>query len=401
MKNFIPYFIYQLIIVTIFVGTAILPSCSNQESALAATSMTSPILKTVQVQKAQAIDYQNKISSTGKIIDGNAFEMSFNQSGKILKVLVHEGQEIIKGQLLAILEVKMVEVSAQKVDLEIEQANISIKNKTLLLQKARRDFENISGLYQDSVATLEQFENAKTEVQTIENQLLQTQQSRQSIMENRKAIAINIDATKIIAPANGIVLKNHKKENEITRIGEPVFLIAPQSNTKVLQAFVSDKEVVQIKKGDDAEVTFDVFAEKKFKGKVVEIASMADPASNKFGIKIRINPATEKLFLGFIGNVLISSAETRPLISIPVNSLLDAEGKKGNILIVEEERVNKKEVTIHKMEDNQLLLRSGLEVGELVVTSGSGNITNGEKVQVNTLEKASSNNFSVSAKVSQ
>ena len=74
-------------------------------------------------------------------------------------MLVKEGDRVKKGQLLDTL--KSTEIAAQ-----VQQVNLA-------LEKAQRDYQRASKLYKDSVATLEQLQNAKTGVDIARQNLQQ------------------------------------------------------------------------------------------------------------------------------------------------------------------------------------------------------------------------------------
>ena len=90
----------------------------------------------------------NNINLSGVLSTEGSARLSFKTGGVIDKIFVKEGDQVRKGQLLATL--KSTEISAQ-----VQQVQLS-------LDKATRDYERISNLYKDSVATKEQWQNAKT-----------------------------------------------------------------------------------------------------------------------------------------------------------------------------------------------------------------------------------------------
>ena len=94
--------------------------------------------------------------------------------------MVREGDQVRKGQLLATL--KSTEISAQ-----VQQVQLS-------LDKATRDYERASNLYKDSVATMEQWQNAKTGLDIAK--------------QNYQQASFNQQYSKIYANQDGLSLKN-------------------------------------------------------------------------------------------------------------------------------------------------------------------------------------------------
>ena len=141
----------------------------------------------------------------------------------------------------------------------------------------------------------------------------------------------------------------------------PVLLFNPKQQAKLLKVHVTDKEVVQLKIGDAANVYFDAHPDKAFAGQVLEIAHITDPVYNTYEVKIGLQPTNEKLFFGFIGTAKIKVGTNQTVNSIPVNALVSADGKKGKVFTINNERAVETIITIYKMEDHQLLISEGLE----------------------------------------
>ncbi|WP_185263942.1 efflux RND transporter periplasmic adaptor subunit, partial [Elizabethkingia anophelis] len=97
------------------------------------------------------------IEATGVFTTDDETVLSFKNGGVISKITVKEGDAVRKGQLLA-------SVLSSEVDAKAGQAKLAV-------EKARRDFERASKLYRDSVATLEQMQNAKTALDVAQQDL--------------------------------------------------------------------------------------------------------------------------------------------------------------------------------------------------------------------------------------
>ncbi|NJO25094.1 MAG: biotin/lipoyl-binding protein [Bacteroidia bacterium] len=109
-------------------------------------------------------------------------------------VFADEGQYIKKGQLLASL--KSTEIASQ-----VAQAQLAV-------DKAERDYQRALNLYKDSVATLEQLQNAKTGLEIV----------RQSLQQ----ASFNQQYANIYAPSDGFVAKRLLNPGEIAAPGSPV-----------------------------------------------------------------------------------------------------------------------------------------------------------------------------------
>ena len=87
-------------------------------------------------------------SVSGQFTTDDETLLSFKTGGVIQRILVNEGDAVKKGQLMATLH--------------LTEINAATTQARLALEKAQRDFDRASNLYRDSVATLEQWQNART-----------------------------------------------------------------------------------------------------------------------------------------------------------------------------------------------------------------------------------------------
>ena len=130
-------------------------------------------------QKVKAINYQPVITASGRLAMDESINLSFKTGGQIKQLFVKNGQTVKKGQVLAILNTNQVEIQADQASIDIDRIDIAIKSSELLLEKAKTDYENTLGLFEDSLATLEQLEQAKVNMDIYNNQLLTTQKQQQ------------------------------------------------------------------------------------------------------------------------------------------------------------------------------------------------------------------------------
>jgi membrane fusion protein, multidrug efflux system len=286
------------------------------------------------------------ISASGLLTTENEARLSFKVGGVIESVLVKEGDRVRKGQLLA--SIKSTEVAAQ-----VQQVQLSV-------EKARRDYDRVNNLYRDSVATLEQLQNARTGWEIAQQNLQQAQ--------------FNQQYSKIYAPADGFVVKKIANAGELITAGSQVLWISASSGTSkwVLRAGLSDEQWAVVNTGNKASISFDAYPGKIFKGIVSKKALAADAASGSFPIEIQVDFGNEQPANGMFGSVSIEASARSVGFSIPYEALLEANGRKGFVFVTDDRKTVKKvEVTIVKIANNVAYISSGLEGHAFLVSSGS------------------------------
>lgn len=338
--------------------------------------------KEVQTALAEAYEHQETIFATGRLSSEEESKLSFKTGGIVKKIYVREGQNVRKGQLLAELNLDEISAQTQQANISRQQAEINIDNARLALRLAQRDYDNALGLYQDSVATLEQLQNAEVQLENAKNQLEAAKKGKNLSEQKINVAEFNLRYSKIVAPSEGVILKQMAENNELVGPGNPVFLFGAKDKAQVIRVNITDKDIIHVDLGDPAKINFDAYPKTNFKGKVREMASMADPYTGTYEVEVEVQPQGKKLLSGFIGQVLIYTDTKEGVVAIPVDALLKADEQIGEVFIVEDSTARRTRIDIFGMEKDRLLVSKGLFPGDQVVISGAGFLNDDEAVMI-------------------
>jgi len=299
----------------------------------------------------------NGIRTSGFLSTEEELRLSFKTGGVIDQIRVEEGQSVKKGQLLATL--KSTEIEAM-----VNQAQLAV-------EKAQRDFQRAQNLYRDSVATLEQYQNARTQLDI----------ARQSLQQ----AVFNQQYSKIVATTDGFIAKKVLHAGELASPGTPVLIVGAVSphSKWVLNIGISDREWAAIEKGNKATVMVDAFPGVVFQAVVSKKSLTADPVSGSFQAELQVDFENRQPAIGMFGNAIITPSKPTLGFSIPYEALLEADGKKGFVFVTDDEKkVQRIEVTIASMDDRSVYIESGLQGHRYVVTSGSPYLSDGAPITV-------------------
>lgn len=308
----------------------------------------------VEVKKVEKVILRETINSSGILKSKNESKLSFKTGGIIKKIHVNEGEAVNKNQKLA--------------SLNLSEINELLTQAELSLKKAKRDFKRAQNLYNDSVATLESYQNAKTAL---------------NYAKSSYEIALfNKNHSIIKAPEKGIILKKFKSENEITASGHPVFLFASGNENWIVKTNLSDKDIVKVKKGDSADISFDAYPQKTFKGTVSEVGEFADPYTGTYKTELKLVPVSIKLVNGLISKNKIYLKSSRILFKISVKSLTDANDDSGIAYQVKNDSAIRMHVEIYKLTDSSVLVSKGLDTNLPVISKGVEYIKKGSRIEI-------------------
>ncbi len=313
----------------------------------------------VRVSEARREAPEAGLRTIGVVAPTEEIRLSFKMGGVIASIGVVQGERVVRGQALA-------ELDRQEVQAGLDQARA-------LAQKAQRDLERGEALFADEVATREQVEDLRTASEVARAQL--------------QAAEFNARLARIEAPADGVILRKLAEQDELVAAGQPVLVLGNTSSGWIVKASLSDRERMQIDLGDAASIELDALPGRALRGEVVELASAADPLTGTFEVRIAIADAVEGLVQGLVAKVILEPAAAGgPVTTIPVEALLEADGRTARVFIVARrddatiaERV---EVRIGRLVRDRVEVLGGLNGGEQVVTEGASWLRDGQPVRV-------------------
>jgi RND family efflux transporter MFP subunit len=297
------------------------------------------------------------VTASGSVATENEAKLSFKIGGIIESILVKEGDRVSAGQLLATL--KSTEIAAQ-----VQQVQLS-------LTKAQRDYQRVNNLFLDSVATLEQLQNAKTGVDIAK--------------ENMQQVLFNQQYSKIYAPVAGFVSHKLGNAGELASPGAPIIILNAQSatNSWILKAGLSDKEWAAVSIGNKASVQVDAFPGELFTAVVSKKALSAEAVSGSFPVELKIDFDKAKPAAGMFARATIHSAQASSGYNIPFEALLEANGSNGFVFVTNDKKTVKKiSVTISGINNNTAYISNGLQGYSYVVTSGSPYLADNSLISV-------------------
>jgi len=344
------YFFLQFLILPFLIAC----QKDKQDSTTAAETSNIPssafYVRTVAIENSQLNDV---IHITGIIQSDTDAKPSFKTGGVIANTYVKEGDAVKKGQLLA--KLNMTEVEAQAT-----QAQFA-------LDKAKRDQQRLQNLYADSVATLEQMQNASTAVE-IAQKTLQIAQ-------------FNVAYSEVRAPIDGKIVTQMLHEGEIAAPGLPVYYImGVKASDWKLVAGLTDKNWSRVAAGNKAKISLDAYPELDITGIVKRLSDVANPLSGTFDAEITIPAKDKRIAAGMLAHVEILPTAGRAYPVIPIEALVSSNGQSGVVYIPNNGRAEKRIVQIQQFDGERVAILSGLENATEVITAGSGFLENGDAI---------------------
>jgi HlyD family secretion protein len=326
----------------------------------------------VTVQTAKVATQENLVSlvtASGEVKPTTYTNVTAQGFGRITEILVKEGDHIKKGDKLLLQEnvqanadvqaqsatITSAESAVQAAEASYKAAQSDLVMQQANLEKAKQDFDRGQGLLKDGLIPKQDFDQRKTSydgaVATVEASKARVQSLKAQLDQTRsqvnqtKAVLVRardiLQKTAYVSPINGIV------SYLPVRLGEYVVPGIQNSNGSFLMTLsdmsvvtaevkVDETDIVNVKMGQEADVTIDAVPGKIFKGKVTQIGSQAVLRSSgltttqtttstqeakDFKVVVTLANPPENVRPGLSTTAKIKTAERKNVVAIPIQAL--------------------------------------------------------------------------------
>lgn len=298
------------------------------------------------------IDLQGTVSSTN-----TSYVAPRNGMGGYVKqVYVKAGQSVKKGQLLL------------KLDDQVLRQGIETTRTQLAL--AKNVYDRTKNLWDQNIGTEVQLLSAKTNMETLENQIkLQEEQLKTYL---------------VYADQNGIAdIVNIKVGELFTGMSAAGPQIQIVNNSKLsVNIEIPENYTGKIKQGATVLVEIPAVG-KTFKASIDRLSQSINPSSRGFTAECNI-PATVGVKPNMSAYTKILNHTNSKAMVIPVNIIQSDEKGKYVYVLVSKDGKNiaaKKSVVIGQLYDDNIEILSGLNAGDAVIIQGYQNLYEGQVVE--------------------
>jgi multidrug efflux system membrane fusion protein len=184
----------------------------------------------------------------------------------------------------------------------------------------------------------------------------------------------------LVADVDGVVTAVDAEVGQVVTTGMPVVRVARLDEKEIVIGIPEDK-VDTLRKVADVTVRLWADPGTVIPGKIREVSPVADPSTRTYPVRVSIPAGHPGVKLGMTALVQFSSTTASPRIRVPLTALYQEKGVTS-VWLVEKGQVRMVPVQIGGAAGNDILLLSGVQAGQTVVTAGANLLKNGQKVKL-------------------
>lgn len=360
----------------------------NSSSATSSPTPAATQNSTIETEIVAPQSMAGVIPATGKILvpEDHVAVIGPVNEGRIVRLYAGQGTKVRKGQKLAELEsadIDQAEADYLKALADYENA---LRSSAAEVKLAQESYDRNKQLYEQKITAGKNLQAAEHDLEVAkaaaENSVNGTKAALTAARRHLLILGIN-DATiealpkrtdlaavfSLNSPIDGIVVERNATIGASVGTDANLFKIIDLSRVWI-DANVFEKDLQQVRPGQEVKLTVPAFPGSTFSGRVILINSVVDPDTRTVKVRTEVANPDGRLKPDMFANVQIVTALNRTAISIPQSAVLNDEGKTI-VFVADGTGYKKRQVQAGIQNNDRVEIVDGLTAGDKVVVKGN------------------------------
>ncbi|WP_031530725.1 efflux RND transporter periplasmic adaptor subunit [Dyadobacter crusticola] len=309
-----------------------------------------PVPVNVFVVEKETIE--NQIFASGTVLPNEEVNLMAETSGRLVKLNIQEGAQIVKGQLIAKINDRELQAQLQKV-----AYNQDLSKKIEARQKKLLNVEAIN---------LEDYDVTSNNIRLLEAE--------------KEVIEAQLEKTEIRAPFSGRIGLKYISEGAYLAPGTPIVTIV-QSNPIKIDFTVPEKYAPNIRIGNTVKFNLDGDPV-NYSAKILAIDPKVDENLRTLRVRAVAQNAANRFVPGMFVKILADLEANKAAMMVPTEAIVPVlKGKK--VFVIKNGKAQEVMVTTGLRTDTKIQVIDGLQPGDSLITSGIIAIKPNTPVKVN------------------
>jgi RND family efflux transporter MFP subunit len=347
-------------------------------------------VRTVAARAADVSGPRILLNASGYVTARREATVSSKITGKVLEVLIEEGQRVEAGQVLARLDDSNVKAGLAWSEALLAASQASLTETQVRRDEARRELRRVEALLAGKIATESDLDRAQAEVQSLEARLVR-QAADITVAERELAVRRqDLEDLTLRAPFSGVVTIKAAQPGEMispvsagggfTRTG--ICTLVDMTSLEI-EVDVGESYLHRVTAGQEVEAALDAYPDWKIPCKVIAIIPTADRQKSTVKVRIGFNQLDPRILpdmavrVAFRGTGAAAPGEDGVL--VPPAAVLTENGR-DSAWVIQNGRAVRKTLTTAPGKEGEVTVTKGLQAGDRVVVEGAARLRDGARV---------------------
>lgn len=310
---------------------------------------------------AEIRDLRTVVPASGEVLPLLNSVVKSEISGRIIDILVIEGETVERGQVL-------LELDRTSPETRLRETERNLEAERLRLEKSQRNYTRLKELYDREFVGEQEYLDAETDLSLAKLNL----EIAQTRLEDA---AEDLSKTTIRAPHDGVITLLDVVDGQVISGATSVsngtdLLTIAQLDELYMEASINEVDVEKLELGQSASLRFDAIPDFEVEGEISVIAPSArrDGDVRVFPVEVIFEVADNRVRPGISATVEIPIASVDDAVSVLLSAIFNNDG--ASIVYVQKPNGwERREVTVGINDLQYVEILSGLEAGESVALS--------------------------------
>jgi HlyD family secretion protein len=353
----------------------------------AATEVRTMVALEISSQTASTV-----LNASGYVTARRQATVSSKFTGKVVDVLIEEGMEVEKDQVLARLDDSNLATSYALAEAQLRSAETSLKETQALLNEARSNFRRTGNLVDRGLSSEAEMDRARAAAESLAAQLERKQADVQVAEKQLDVYRQQLDDAVIRAPFAGVVVAKNAQPGEMispnsagggftrTGIGTIVDMSSLEIEIDVNEAYIN-----RVKPGQEVVATLDAYPDWSIPAHVIAIIPTADRQRATVEVRVGFDELDPRILPDMGVKVAFQEAgdtvsNGRAGVLVPPSAVSESGGKQYVLLVVDD-LVERRAVATAGERGKDILVTSGLSSGDKIIINATPGLKNGDRVK--------------------
>ncbi len=314
--------------------------------------------------------------------------------GRVLRVLVDQGETVKAGQLLAEMDpvdldqrVQAAESSGSRSRKNVQMAQAQVAEAESRVKFVRMNRDRDLKLFEQNVLSKQAMDNSNNEVERAEASLTSVRaaaavakQDVGRVDAEAQGVATVRDSLRLLSPIDGVIVSREAEPGTTVVAGQAILrLVAPESlwvRTRIDQSRAHGVSV-----GQKADVVLRSRPGVKMPAQVARIEMQSDSVTEERLVNVSFDPQPADLYIGELAEVTVQLPAVSDALVVPSSAIARQAGESGVWQSVDGVARFKKVEVGSQGQAGVVQILSGLKEGEAVIVHSSAQLKDDARVK--------------------
>lgn len=322
---------------------------------------------------------------TGSVESRRTINVSFEVTGRVVRIEVDQGELVQEGQELAAIDSKTfkAEMALAEQEVSLAKATLSrfkadIERAQAVLKGAQDALNRTRPLVKSGASSEEELDVANERYQVASAELSRAQAAELEGQENILAAKRRLDSarerfnrTVVKSPFEGIVLRREREVGDVAVPGAAVLKLAA-TDTVWASVWVDEIYLDKLSNGLRAKIALRSEPTQIISGTVARIGREVDRETRELLVDVAFDQVPEKVAFGQRVDLWIEVAKHSGVLRIPAVTVFKVDGREG-VLVAKGSRAKFLPLEFGLRGRELIEVRDGLSEGDIVLDPSLGN----------------------------